>query len=185
MKIRNTSTQYGAFSKFLHWAIALLVLFQVYLVYWKQWMLPEKSEIAKFYINGLHKPTGIVILVLAIIALFWRWVNAKPGFPSSMPNWEKKSAVLVHRLLYLGLLVMPISGFVMSVAAGYPPNFFGLYQFPQWIEKNKEIAGLFFEIHQFAGFLMIALVFIHILAALKHHFIDKDGILKRMLPFNS
>ena len=183
MELRNSVARYGAFSKFLHWTITLLVLFQLYLVFWKKWMLPEKSEIAAFYIGGLHKPIGVVILVLVITALIWRWTNPKPAFPITMPSWEKKSATLVHRLLYLGLLVMPVSGFVMSVAAGYPPNFFGLYQFPMMIEKNKAVAELFFAIHEFTGFLMIALVFIHTFAALKHHFIDRDGVLKRMLPF--
>lgn len=182
MKIRNTTSTYGVISKILHWTIAILVLVQFYLIYWKHWVLPEKSPIANFYINGLHKPIGVVVLLLAICAVTWKVNNPKPGYPPNMPSWEKQSAIFVQSLLYLILFAMPISGLIMSTAAGYPPNFFGLYQFPQFLTKNDVMAQFFFDVHEITGYLVIALVVIHVGAALKHHFFERDDVLKRMLP---
>lgn len=182
MELRNTSSSYGIISKIFHWTIAALVLVQFYLVYWKHWMLPEKSPIANFYISGLHKPIGVVILLLAIFAVTWKVNNPKPDYPLTMRNWEKQSAIFVQSLLYLILFAMPISGLIMSTAAGYPPSFFGLFQFPQLLEKNEVMAQFFFDVHEMTGYLVIALVVVHVGAALKHHFIDRDNVLKRMLP---
>jgi len=182
MQFRDTTERFGSVTKTLHWIIAILFVTQFYLIYWKESMLPVKSPLANFYINGLHKPLGIVILCLAIFTILWRFHSPRPLFPNTMQSWEVISARLVHFILYLILLIMPISGFMMSSAAGYPPNFFGLFQFPLWIEVNKEMSKFFFDIHQMTSFVAIALVTLHILAALKHHFIQKDNILKRMLP---
>lgn len=181
MELRNTISTYGVISKILHWTIALLILIQFYLVYWKHAMLPEKSAIANFYINGLHKPIGVVVLLLAIFAVTWKVNNPKPNYPLTMPKWEKQSAIFVQSLLYLILFAMPISGLIMSTAAGYPPNFFGLYQFPQFLENNEVMAQFFFNVHEITSYLVITLVVIHVGAAIKHHFIDRDDVLKRML----
>jgi cytochrome b561 len=182
MEFKNSESRYGVVSKLLHWGIALLILVQFYLVYWKNWVLPDKSSIANFYINGLHKPIGMVVLLLAIFAVTWHVNSRKPGYPLHMPKWEKHSAIFVQSVLYLTLFAMPISGLIMSTAAGHPPSFFGLFQFPQFISKNETIARFFFDIHQITSYIIIALVITHIAAALKHHFIDHDDILKRMLP---
>lgn len=182
MQLWNTQNHYGSISKFLHWTIALLVLIQLATVFWVQFVLPEKSPQAGFFIGDIHKPVGVLVLVLAILAIAWRMMNIKPAFPSTMPRWEKVTAQLVHRLLYLGIILMPISGLIMTEAAGRPPNLFGLYQIPMFMTENKSLASLFFEIHSVIGFCLIALVVLHTLAALKHHFIDKDSVLKRMLP---
>lgn len=181
MVFRNSDSTYGIISKLSHWLIAILILVQFYLVYWKSWVLPDKSPLANFYINGLHKPIGVVVLLLAIFAVTWKVNNPKPGYPATMPNWEKQSALFVQSVLYLTLFAMPISGFIMSTAAGFPPNFFGLYQFPQLLAKNEAMAHFFFEVHEITSYLIIALVIIHVAAALKHHFMDKDDVLKRML----
>jgi cytochrome b561 len=182
MELRNSHATYGAISKGLHWVIALLIFVQFYLVYWKQWVLPEKSPIAFFYINGLHKPIGVVVLLLAIFAIIWKMNNPKPGYPANMPNWEKHSAFFVQGVLYLTLFIMPLSGLIMSTAAGYPPSFFGFFQFPQFLEKSDAIAQFFFDVHEMTSYVIITLVIIHIAAALKHQFVDRDDVLKRMLP---
>lgn len=180
MQFKNSASHYGIITKLFHWSIALLILLQVYLVYWKRFMLPEKSPMANFYINGLHKPIGAVILLIAILAVAWHVNSQKPEYPLSMPSWEKRIALFVQGVLYLGLFAMPISGLLMSTAAGYPPSFFGLFQFPQFIAKNDAIAHFFFNVHMVTSYIVIALVAIHVLAALKHHFINRDDILKRM-----
>jgi cytochrome b561 len=181
MPVMNTPNRYGFFTKFLHWIIAIVVLVQFYLAYWTICVLPPKSPTGSFYINNLHKPIGMLALCFIIVFIFWRIINIKPNFPPAMANWEIKAAKLVHFLLYLTVLIMPISGLIMSVAAGYPPNFFGLYQVPAFLEKNKEIADFFFKIHGTTGLILAGLVVIHTLAALKHHFINRDFVLKRIL----
>jgi cytochrome b561 len=181
MKFKNTSSDYGSISKFLHWSIAILVFVQFALVYWVIYVLPEKSPKAGFLIGGLHKPLGIVVLILALLAIMWKLLNIKPGFPANMPAWEKIAAKGVHTLLYLCLIVMPLSGVIMSVAGGRPPNFFGLYQIPMFMAENKELSNFFFNLHRFTSFFLIGLILLHTLAALKHHFINRDGVLKRML----
>lgn len=182
MAFKNSKSQYGTVSKLFHWSIVLLILVQYYLVYWKKWVLPEKSAIANFYIGGLHKSIGVVFLLLAIFAVTWHVNNPKPAYPPQMPKWEKQSALLVQGVLYLTFFAMPLSGLIMSTAAGYPPSFFGLFQFPQFIPKNLLVSHFFFNVHEITGYIIIALVIMHVAAALKHHFIDHDSILKRMLP---
>jgi len=182
MQLKNSSNQYGILSKFFHWSIALLVLFQFYLGLWTVWMLPQKSPTAHFYIDGLHKPLGILVCGLAILAILWKLINQHPTFPNTMPLWEKIIARLTHALLYLLVLIMAFTGTIMSTANGTPPDFFGLFQFPNFIEKNMKMAETFFTLHKYTAYLLLALIALHILAALKHHFIDRDVVLKRMLP---
>jgi len=179
--MRDTKLKFGAITKLFHWAIALLVLIAICLVYYTKWVLPPHSPTGGYLINNLHKPIGMTILGLAILYLIWRFSNTRPSFPSSMQPWEKIAAKLVHYLLFLSIILMPISGFIMSVAAGYPPNYFDLYQVPQFIQKNEAMAKFFFETHGIVGNITIALVAIHLLAALKHHFINRDDVLTRML----
>ncbi len=180
MLFKNTAQKYGLITKLLHWGIAIIFLVQFYLALWTIKMLPKDSPLGKLYI-GLHKPIGMIAFVWGLLFILWRLMTIKPIFPPAMAEWEKFSARTVHFLLYITMIIMPLSGLIMSVAAGYPPNFFGLYQVPQFIEKNKALGDFFFEIHEVTGVAIIVLVIIHTLAALKHHFINRDSILKRMM----
>lgn len=180
MQVKNTSTQYGIISKLLHWSIALIIILQVGIVYWVIWVLPENSPSEGFLINDIHKPLGMLVLILAVLAIVWKWLNPKPSFLNSMPGWEKTAARIVHRLLYVAVVLMSLSGIMMTEAAGHPPSFFGLFQLPLIMQENKLAAQFYFEIHEYTSFVLLGLVALHILAALKHHFYDKDTILKRM-----
>lgn len=182
MEFRNTAVRYGSISKLFHWSIVLLVLSQYYSGWWEDWVLPKHSPIAVFYINNLHKPIGVLVLGIALLTLIWKINNPHPHFPLSMKPWEILSARLVHSLLYLGLFVMPVTGIITTTLAGQPPKFFGLYQFPQFIAKNAVMAHFIFKMHRAAAYTLFTLIVMHILAALKHHFIEKDDVLKRMLP---
>lgn len=181
MLIKNTFNRYGTLSKIFHWGIVVLFLIQFYLIFWKRYMLPENSPLAGYYINGLHKPIGILTLIFVLLAILWKLINVKPTFPFNMTLWEKFAARSVHLLLYASMLIMPLSGIGMTEAAGRPLNFFGWYEIPQFIEMNKNLSQFLFEIHETTAFIIIALVTVHILAALKHHFINRDTVLKRIL----
>jgi len=180
--IKNTSFKYGSLTKFLHWVIALLIVVQFYLGLWSAWVLPKNSPELELYIVKLHEPIGILIFGLGALATLWMLANQHPLFPNSMRLWERIIARVAHILLYLALLIMPITGIIMSMANGYPPNFFNLFQFPEWIEKNEDLANLAFTFHKFIAYVFLALIILHILAAFKHHFLNHDNVLKQMLP---
>lgn len=179
MLIKNTDTNYGLITKLIHWTIVLLVFTQFILILISGF-LSEDSPLNGFLIGGLHKPIGMLILMIVLFALIWRYVNIRPIFLLTMRSWEIFAAKIVHFLLYFTLIIMTLSGILMSVAGGRPPNFFGLYQVPMFIPKNETVSNFFFSIHEFAGYFLIGLIIIHVLAALKHHFVDRDIILKRM-----
>jgi cytochrome b561 len=181
MTFKNTPTQYGWLSRALHWLIAFLVLSQFYLIYAKRYLLVDGSDLARFYMNGLHKPLGLTLLVPVLFSLFWGTINTRPRYPSAMPWIEKILALIIHKALLIAALGMSISGLLMSVAAGRPPNFFGLYQVPTFMEKNEVFSKSCFGAHETIGGILLCLVVVHVLAALKHHFFDKDDILRRML----
>lgn len=181
MSIKNSRNNYGIVSKFLHWSLVILILLQFYSVAWVKYVLPEKSPLVGFYIGKLHKPFGMLTLVVAIMFILWRLINIRPTFPSAMAAWEILAARSVHFLLYACLVLMPVSGLLMSVAGGKPPNFFGLYQVPMFMQQNDAVSNFFFNVHAVTGTILIGLIALHILAALKHHFINRDQVLRRML----
>lgn len=181
MLIKNTETKYGITAKLLHWIIAILFVVQYILIFWVKYMLPENSPTSSLLITELHEPIGMTIFVLGILAIIWRLNNVKPLFPFSMPNWEKCAATTVHILLYVTIIIMPLSGLLMAVAGGHPPSYFGLFTVPAFLPVNKTLSNYLFNVHEITAIAIIVLVIIHTLAALKHHFINRDNVLKRML----
>jgi cytochrome b561 len=149
-------------------------------MYWRQLMLSPKDLMYPFIMANLHKPFGAIILVLGFIMLLWRFFNLKPEF-LGMPTWEKIAANVSHTILYICLLLVPLSGAIMSMSAGYPISMFGLFDLPMLVSKNIETAKIFQQIHTLLGIILLVTIIIHFLAAMKHHFIDKDNVLKRML----
>ncbi|MGE3919928.1 MAG: cytochrome b [Gammaproteobacteria bacterium] len=177
--LKNTDTTYSSFSKFLHWTIFLLVAIMLGAGFFLD-DIPHGAF--RTFVITLHKSIGITILFLMLIRLIWALMNTKPKLPPQTHLWEKISEHTVHTLLYIILIAMPLSGWIMSSAAGKPPNFFWLVQLPLPVPHSSELSDFGFAIHQYLAWTIIILVSIHILAALKHHFINKDNILKRMMP---
>ena len=128
---------------------------------------------------SIHKLTGLSILALMILRALWRVTNTKPVL--NVRAWERIAERTVHFLLYVVAIAMPLVGWMGSVAGGKPPHL-GTFNFELPIEKNKALAGLFFDMHNTLAICLIVLFAIHVLAALYHHFIKKDGVLRRMLP---
>jgi cytochrome b561 len=129
----------------------------------------------------LHKSIGMTILALTIVRLVWRGANPVPAFPARLSRWETVPAKLSHWLLYLILLVMPISGYVLSTASGHPVTFFGLFEFPS-LPQNKLLAQLAVDIHLLTQWVVYALIALHILATTWHILLRRDAVLDRMLP---
>ena len=129
-----------------------------------------------------HKWIGITVLGLACVRVLWRLTHPAPAYPDTMPAWQQKAAGGLHHLLYVLIFAVPISGYFYSLAAGVPVVYLGIIPLPVLIEPNQEWKPILRLIHFTLNMLLLAGVSLHVLAALKHHFIDRDGVLKRMLP---
>lgn len=178
MSLQNTAEKFGSLTKLLHWSIAALFITQFFLVYRREFM-PENSPESLQYIL-LHKSLGVVVLFLALLMIFWRNIGTRPILPMNMSKMEVLAAKVVHFLLYLSMLVMPITGYLMSSLGGYGVSLFG-WKLPNPFVKNESLAGIFHETHELASYVIIAIVSIHVFAALYHHFIRKDNVLRRMI----
>lgn len=164
----------------LHWIIALLIFATFPLgVYMHE--LPFSPDKLRLY--SYHKWIGVSIFLLAVLRVTWRSTHRPPPLPAAMPRWEKLAAGTVHYLLYALLLAVPLSGWLMSSAKGVQTVWFGVLPLPDLLAKDKELGDLLKEVHEYLNFVLLGLVLAHVGAALKHHFIEHDGILARMIPF--
>ena len=174
---RYTGTAIG-----LHWLIALMILisFSVGL-----YMVDLPLSPAKLKIYSWHKWAGVTIFMLVVLRCSWRLFHSPPALPESMPRWQIRVAEVTHYLLYALMFAIPLSGWLMSSAKGFQTVYFGVLPIPDLLGKNKELGETLTTVHVWLNYLMITTVAVHAAAALKHHFIDRDDILKRMLPQRS
>lgn len=176
MRIKNSTNHFGLVAILLHWIMALLIIGLLaeglYMV-----SLPIGLEKLKLY--GWHKEYGILVLGLVIVRFIWRLINKAPQL--SLPWLELLAARLVHYSFYAFMFAMPITGWLLTSASGLPPSFFGLFTLPNLIAPNEEYRQILQTVHQGLGYGLIAVIALHIAAALKHHFINKDDILRRMI----
>lgn len=174
------STRYTHTAITLHWLIALLIFAAFPLgVYMHD--LPLSPYKLRLY--SYHKWIGVTIFMLALVRLSWRATHRPPAMPESMPSWEKFAAHATHYALYVLIFIIPVSGWLMSSAKGFQTVWFGVLPLPDLVGKDKALGDLFQEAHEILNILLLGLVVGHIGAALKHHFIERDDILARMLPF--
>lgn len=176
MRLTNTDNQYGVISILIHWLLAILIIGLIILgLYMKS--LPINPEKLKLY--GLHKAYGFLALALVMFRLPWRLWNITPQL--SLPWWEKIAARSVHWAFYGFMFAMPITGWLMTSAAGLPASFFGWFVLPDLIGPDP-VRFLFFKmLHKWLAYGLIVTILMHTSAALKHHFINRDDILRRML----
>lgn len=177
--IKNSKEKYGHVAIGLHWLVALITLslFGVGL-----YMSDMDASPDKIKLYGLHKSFGVTLLFLVTLRLAWRLSNVQPDFVTNMKAIEKKLAKLAYFSFYVLLFAMPMSGWLMSSAGGRAVSFFGLFTLPDLIDKDKDLHEFFGEFHEIAAWVLVSLVALHAAAAFKHHFIAKDGTLRKMLP---
>jgi cytochrome b561 len=170
---------YTAIAKLFHWGMALVFagLIALGFVMTDMPLSPEKLQ---YY--SWHKWAGVSVFALVWLRLVWRVLNPPPAYPSSMPLLLQRFAHLGHAALYGLMIVIPVSGWLLSSAKGVPTVWFGVLPLPDLLEKDKELGHLLHEVHEALNFVLLFLLAGHAGAALKHHWIDKDDILKRMLP---
>lgn len=164
----------------MHWLIAVLIV-SAFALGLTMVDIPGITPTKLKYFSW-HKWLGVTVLGLACLRLLWRLTHAAPPYPPGMPTWQQKAAHGLHALLYLLMFAMPISGYFYSLAAGVPVVYLGVLPLPELIEPNQEWKPVLKQIHYVLNWMLFACVSLHVLAALKHHFIDRDSVLKRMLP---
>jgi cytochrome b561 len=172
-------TRYGAVAQAFHWLIAALIFIMLALGYYME-DLPLGTRKLELY--GIHKSIGITIAMLAALRLLWRLFNPPPPLPVSTRSWERTAAGIVHALLYLMLFVQPLVGFLQSNAANFPVVLWGFAMLPPLIGPDEPLSETLIAVHSIGGNLLAILVIIHVAAALRHHFVLKDDVLRRMLP---
>ena len=177
MLFRNTNTQFGLITILFHWIMAIIIIGMIIL---GLYMVDLPFSPAKLKYFGWHKEFGLLILGLVIVRLCWRVINTRPEL--NLPAWEKNAALTVHWAFYAFMIIMPITGWIITSAAGVAPSFFGLFVLPNLVAPNEDIRKLFGVIHEWLAYGLIATIVLHVLAALKHQFIDHDNILRRMFP---
>jgi cytochrome b561 len=180
MSIRNTPTRWGHIAQFLHWLIVILIIIQVVLA-----SIAEDLPIGpkKIEVYAWHKSVGITILCLAVLRLLWRRANPTPELPSTLKPYERVLAKVTHVGLYVLLFAQPLTGWMMTSARGFPVSWFGFLQLPDFVPKNQALYNAMKETHDTLALALYVIVFLHVAAALKHHFFLKDDVLRRMLPF--
>ena len=178
MRIINTHKHYGIVAILFHWVMTILLIGLIIL---GLYMAELPIGIKKLQYFRWHKEYGILVLFLGSVRLAWRLLNPLPNLSGIIPPWQEFSARLVHRVFYIFILLMPISGWILTSAAGLPVSFFGLFVLPDLVAPDKALMETMIEIHEWMGFTFIALISIHTFAALVHHFYYKDDVLKRML----
>lgn len=175
-----TATRYTGTAIGLHWVAAFLILgnvaFGLYMV-----DLPLSPSKLRYY--SWHKWVGVTVFLLSAARLLWRLSHRPPALPASMPAWQRRAAGLSHGLLYALFFAAPLSGWLFSSAAGFPTVYLGLVQLPDLLAKNRELADVLKVVHRVITWSLGGLALVHAAAAIKHHGIDRDDVLHRMLPF--
>ncbi len=172
--------RYATTAILIHWSVVVLILvaFPLGLYMHGLALTPDKLRLYSY-----HKWIGVTVFVITLARLAFRALHAPPGLPSSMSVWERRAAQAAHGLLYAFLFLVPVSGWLMSSAMGFQTVWFGLIPLPDLIAKSKSLAAMLWQLHQVLNFLMLCLILLHTAAALRHHFLQRDETLKRMLPW--
>jgi len=173
----SAAMRYSTPAVVLHWLMALLILAAFPLgVYMHE--LPLSPYKLKLY--SYHKWIGITVLLLLAIRLSWRLTHTPPPLPDSVAAWQRRASAIVHGLLYLLMITIPLSGWLMSSAKGFPVVWFGVLPLPDLVGKDKALGDLLTGVHQALNFTLLVLVILHVAAALQHHFIERQPFLQRM-----
>ncbi len=172
-------TRYTRTAIALHWLMALAV---IGLLGVGTWMTGLKPSPTKIEVYTWHKWIGLTVLLLVLVRVLWRLRHAPPPLPAGTPAWQRRAAAASHGLLYALLFAMPLTGWLQNSAAGFPLSWFGLFKVPPLVGRDKESFAFWQGTHEVLAWLLAALILVHIAAALKHHLIDRDEVLRRMLP---
>jgi cytochrome b561 len=169
-----TQERYSLVARWLHWGMALLIIANLI-----GGLFHEQLGAAT--VMPLHKATGILILFLAVIRILWRMTVPAPHLPAEMQLWERATASFLQSLMYALMILIPLSGWIMSSAGPKPISFYGLFDVPKFhVVRDTPIWSTAHEAHELLAYALLVLAALHIAAAIRHHFVLKDGLLHRM-----
>ena len=173
----TSAMRYSTPAIVLHWLVALLIFvaFPLGLYMADLPLSPEKLKLISY-----HKWIGVTVFMLAGLRVVWRLTHTPPPLPASVAGWQRRASAVAHGLLYLLILVIPISGWLMSSAKGVQTVWFGVLPLPDLIGKDKALGHLLEEVHETLNYTLLALVVLHVAGALQHHFIERQPFLQRM-----
>ncbi len=172
---------YTKTAMFFHWITALLIVGAFFLGVTMVDMHGFSPTKLRYF--SWHKWLGVTILGVSCLRLLWRLSHRPPAYAGNLPAWQSLVASGLHGLLYLLFFAIPVSGYLYSLAAGVPVVYLGLFPLPVLIAPDPELKVVLKQVHYVLNMTLLAGVSLHVLAALKHQFIDRDGILKRILPY--
>jgi cytochrome b561 len=176
---KKVEAGYGAVAKTAHWLTALLLTGSFSLGFY---MTELAVSPLRLRLYSYHKWLGVTVFVLILARLAWRLTHRPPPLPARMPAWEREAAASTHRLLYLLLLATPLAGWLMSSAKGFQTVWLGVLPIPDLLHKNPPLGAALDRVHWALAWLLLGIAALHVAAALKHYFVDRDTVLQRMLP---
>jgi cytochrome b561 len=169
--------RYDRTARVLHWIIAALLIGQFVFGWWLG-EVPRNTPARGYYVN-LHKSAGLLIGLLILLRLVWRFMHTAPALPNTVPRWQRRLAASSHLGLYLCMVLMPLSGYLASNFSKYGVKFFNTVSLPPWGSDDKQLYALFNQTHKTTALVLATLVVLHLLAALKHG-LQRDGVIHRM-----
>ena len=173
-----SSTRYTHVAIAMHWLLALMIIGSLSL---GLYMADLPFSPARLKLYNWHKWAGVAILVLSALRLLWR-LSHRPPADLPMPAWQQRAASGAHLVLYGLFFAVPLAGWAYSSAAGFPIVWFGVLPLPDFVPVDRALSESLKPLHRWLAYALCAVVMLHIAGALKHHFIDRDGLLRRMLP---
>ena len=190
MALKNTRTSWGWPARALHWAVAVLILGQIGVGLYMVEVVGD-DLIQRFELTQLHKSFGFVVFALAALRVIWRAMNPTPALPE-MPGWQKAASRASHLALYVLMFAIPVTGWLMASASplndegAYPFQVknmvFGLFELPDpYAPGDKALSEWLAAVHFWASMTLAAVLAVHVAASLKHQFVDRDGLLRRMV----
>lgn len=177
--VLSSPARYERTAVVLHWIVALLII-ALMATGWYMVGIPKNTPERAFFFN-LHKSLGIITVIFIVMLIVWRIRHVAPPLPSAMPKWERMAANLNHRLFYVFMVLVTLTGYLTSSFSRYGPKLFGI-ALPHWGWEDAALRGNFTAVHRITALIFAVLIAIHIAAALKHLLVDKDGVFQRMLP---
>ena len=178
MNSPSSSARYTRTAIALHWLLALMIVGSFIV---GSYMVDLPFSVQRLKLYNWHKWAGVLILTLSALRLLWRLTHRPPA-DLPMPTWQRRAAHAAHLALYALFFAVPLMGWAYSSAAGFPIVLFGVLPLPDFVPVDRELAEALKPWHGWLARLLAAVVLLHVAGALKHHFIDRDGLLRRMWP---